>query len=282
LIISHEISRVIVAARDPNPNHSGAAFPILRKAGVKVSTGLLGEEAENLNESFNYWIQTRRPFILLKAAMTLDGKIATSSGDSKWITGDKARQYGMHLRLGADAILVGINTVLRDNPSLTLRGSRGLKFPPWKKLKRFVLDPTGKISPEAAVLQNQETAPTTVVLSGQAPAEKIKALKKTVEVIIAPLKHGKLDLNWFSKNLGQQGITNLLVEGGGETHAEFLGQGLGNKIAFFYAPMIIAGRNAPKGVGGKGLPRALSLKNVVWRKLGPDLLLTAAINRNSP
>src|SRR5262249_27230713 len=135
-IIEHRIARVIVGAKDPNPKHSGRAFPLLKKQGVQVEEGILPDECARLNEAFNHWIVHRRPFVILKSAMSIDGKIATNSGESKWITGEKARAFGMRLRLGADTILCGINTVLRDDPSLTVRG----RVPAHKALHRIVLD----------------------------------------------------------------------------------------------------------------------------------------------
>src|SRR6266496_2961597 len=130
------IKRVVIAATDPNPAHAGRAFQILRRAGICVTTGLLAEEATRLNEAFNHWIIERTPFVTVKAAMSLDGKIATRRGESKWITGVQARNYGMEMRRGADAILVGVNTITADNPSLTWRG----RETEGKKLRRIILD----------------------------------------------------------------------------------------------------------------------------------------------
>jgi diaminohydroxyphosphoribosylaminopyrimidine deaminase/5-amino-6-(5-phosphoribosylamino)uracil reductase len=281
-IIHHGISRVVVAATDPNPNHAGNGFRILKQHRVEVAHGLLAAEAERLNESFNHWIVTKRPFIVLKAAMSLDGKIATVSGESKWITSAQSREHAMRLRLGADAILVGINTILRDNPSLTLRPFKAGKIPPWKKLTRIVLDREAKIPRNAAVLKNQESAPTILVTSKLAPTSRLKRLRAKVRVVVAPLKRGKFDLPWLMELLGRENMTNLLVEGGGETHANFLEQELGNRIAFFYAPKIIGGRNAPKAIGGDGLLHAVPLVRPEWSQIGPDLFLTACIERTAP
>jgi len=140
-ILAAGIKRVVVGATDPNPHHSGKAFALLRHAGVEVTQGVLAEDCARLNEAFNHWIVHRTPLVTVKAAMTLDGKIAAASGESKWITGKRARAYGMKLRQGADAILVGINTILADNPALTPRTApsqtRALKP---KRLRRIVLD----------------------------------------------------------------------------------------------------------------------------------------------
>src|SRR5258708_2693494 len=137
-LINHGIRRVVVGAIDPNPRHAGRGLGILRRAGLTVEQGVLGAECEHLNEPFNHWIQHRLPFVTIKAAMTLDGKIATPSGESQWITGEPARAHAMKLRAGADAILVGINTILADDPALTVRGPRSkARRPEGKQLLRI-------------------------------------------------------------------------------------------------------------------------------------------------
>ncbi len=289
-IIAAGINRVVVAAMDPNPVHAGRGLEILKRAGIKVETGLLAEEATRLNEAFNHWIVTRTPFVTVKAAMTLDGKIATTSGESKWITGEKARAYGMKLRQGADAILVGVNTIIADDPSLTLRSQEpGVRSQNKnKRLRRIVLDPNARTPLSAKILNDEFADLTTIVVTKNAPKNRVAALEKKVSVMIAPLdnskfktQNSKLNLNWLLKKLGRENVTSLLVEGGGETNATFLLQGLAQRIAFFYAPKIFGGRNAPKGVAGDGvenLADAIRLRDVEYRKLGDDLLLTARVD----
>ena len=283
-IIQSGIREVIVAATDPNPKHASKGFAILRKVGIKVRTGLLEEEANRLNEAFNFWVTKKRPWVVCKCALSLDGKIATNTGESKWITGSRARQFGMRLRLGADAIVVGINTVLRDDPALTSRAAPGLRVPSWKKLHRVVLDPEGRIPDNARVLTDENARLTTVVLGNGAPAERVESVKKLARVWVAPMKGSEreIDLRWVLKKLAAEDVTSVLVEGGGETHARFLRQGLVNRIHFFYAPLIITGRAAPKGVaGGRTLRRGQGLKltAVEWRKVGPDLLCSALVDQ---
>ena len=282
-ILKSGIKEVIAAATDPNPKHAGEGFAILRKAGIKVRTGLLEAEANRLNEAFNFWVTEKRPWVVCKCAMSLDGKIATNTGESKWITSAEARQFGMGLRLGADAIVVGINTVIRDDPALTVRPAPGIKIPPWKKLRRVVLDPDARISREARMLRDENAALTTVVVGRRAPREKVKALERLARVWIAPFDGGKreIDLRWVLKKLGREEVTSVLVEGGGETHARFLRQGLVYRVQFFYAPIIITGRSAPKGVAGdRTLQRGKGVKltAVEWSKVGPDLLCSALVN----
>lgn len=271
-IIAAGIKRVVVAATDPNPAHDGKSLEQLRRTGISVSAGFLAKQEHELNEAFRHWIVRGTPWVTVKAAMSLDGKIATRTGESKWITGPKARDYGMTLRAGADAILVGVNTIIADDPRLTVRKPRFEN----KALRRFVLDPAARIPLNANIIDKE----TTIVITKQAPEHKRKALQARVQLIEAPLKNKKIDLPWLLRELGKSQITSLLVEGGGETNALFLLNHLANRIAFFYAPMVIAGRAARKAVAGEGLPdlaNRLPLQDSQWRRLGPDLLLTARV-----
>jgi diaminohydroxyphosphoribosylaminopyrimidine deaminase/5-amino-6-(5-phosphoribosylamino)uracil reductase len=275
-IIAAGLKRVVVAATDPNPAHCGKGLEILQKAGISVSHGLLAEKALRLNETFNHWIVHRTPFVTVKAAMSLDGKIATPSGESKWITGPEARAYGMTLRAGADAILVGVNTIVADDPSLTLR-QRGFED---KCLRRIVLDPTGRTPLPSKILTDPFAQCTTVVVTRAAPERRLAALRRRAQVLQAPMSHGEIDLRWLLKKLGREQVASLLVEGGGETNASFLLQHLAGRVAFFYAPIVVGGRGAPKGVAGRGLrdlTDAILLREVEWRRLGQDLLLTARV-----
>lgn len=279
-IVAAGIRRVVVAATDPNPAHSGTGFRLLSRAGLNVTQGLLAKEAEELNEAFNYWITRRQPFVTVKAAMTLDGKIATSAGESKWITGEKARAYGMTLRQKADAILVGINTVLADDPSLTIRDVRNPKFVGQVPRRRIILDSLARTPLNAKIVSDQFHEFSTIVVTEAAPKWRRAALDERTNVLVAPTRGGKLDLRWLLKRLGKEGVTNLLVEGGGEVNASFLLGGLAHRIAFFYAPKILGGRSARKGVSGDGvagLSDAVKLREVVWKRLGQDLMLTARV-----
>jgi diaminohydroxyphosphoribosylaminopyrimidine deaminase/5-amino-6-(5-phosphoribosylamino)uracil reductase len=274
-IISAGIKRVIVGATDPNPRHGGKGFKILENAGVAVTRGILAEECERLNEAFNHWIVRRTPFVTVKAAMTLDGKIAAAGGESKWITAEKARAYGMKLRQGADAILVGINTILADNPSLTARGTKE------KQLRRIILDARARTPSGSKVVSDTHASLTTIVVSESAPAKQALALSRRVDVIVAPSAgRGFLNLSWLLNRLGVQNVTSLLVEGGGEVNASFLLQGLAQRVAFFYAPKILGGKESIRAVAGKGVrgvSDAVRLTNPEYKSLGEDLLLTARV-----
>jgi diaminohydroxyphosphoribosylaminopyrimidine deaminase/5-amino-6-(5-phosphoribosylamino)uracil reductase len=251
----------------------------------------LADECAQLNEAFNHWIVRRTPFVTVKAAMTLDGKIATAGGESKWITGEKARAHGMKLRRAGDAILVGVNTILADDPSLTVRAvqSPKSKVQSRKPLRRIILDSRARTPLDAKVVSDEFAALTTIVVSKHAPKKRVAALARRVIVLTAPLAkipspatgHPSLDLRWLLKKLGAENVTSLLVEGGGEVNASFLLGGFAQRVAFFYAPKILGGRDARKAVAGEGaksLADAIPLREVAWRKLGEDLLLTARVD----
>ncbi len=278
-IVDAGIQAVVAATADPNPNHSGRGFQILRAGGVRVETGVLSEASNQMNESFNHWIVRRTPFVVLKLAMTLDGRLATASGQSKWITGETARREGMRLRKSADAILVGVNTLIADDPSLTIRTSSG-RIVAGSSLRRFVLDTRGRTPLDAAVLNDDLARQTTVVLGLGTSREIVRRLSEKVTVWEAPVMGGKIDLKSLVARMGGDGITRLIVEGGGEVAASFLGQGLVQRVAFFYAPKILGAAKALPGVGGAGASGAselLKLSQVRWRRAGEDLFLTARV-----
>jgi diaminohydroxyphosphoribosylaminopyrimidine deaminase/5-amino-6-(5-phosphoribosylamino)uracil reductase len=307
-IIAAGIKRVFIGTTDPNPKHAGRAFKILRRAGIEVglagssgilpaafspanratrrqdagAPGALARECARLNEAFNHWIVHRTPFVTVKAAMTLDGKIATAGGESKWITSGPARAGGMKLRQGADAILAGVNTIMADNPSLTARSrkSEAGSQNKYSRLRRIILDSLARTPVTAKIVSDKHSALTTIVISKRAPKRRVAALAKRVNVIIAPATNSKLDLSWLLKRLGAENITRLLVEGGGEVNASFLLGGLAQRVAFFYAPKILGGRDARKAVAGEGaksLAEALQLRDIEWKRIGPDLSLTARV-----
>jgi diaminohydroxyphosphoribosylaminopyrimidine deaminase/5-amino-6-(5-phosphoribosylamino)uracil reductase len=243
----------------------------------------LADNCAQLNEAFNHWIVHRTPFVTVKAALTLDGKIATAGGESKWITGEKARAFGMKLRQAHDAILVGVNTILADDPRLTAR---------WKKpqragsetgapqLRRIILDSRARTPLTAKVVSDEFAKLTTIVVSPNAPKSRVKKLSARVNVLVAPVKKMAIDLRWLLKKLGSENVTRLLVEGGGEVNASFLLGGHAQRVAFFYAPKILGGRAARKAVAGDGAKNwseVMQLRESKWQKLGEDLLLTARV-----
>lgn len=279
-ILRAGIRRVVVGTTDPNPKHAGRGFDRLREGGIEVITGVLGGAAAELNAGFNHWIQHRTPLVTLKAAMTLDGRIATTAGESKWLTGERARAHGQKLRRQHDAILVGINTVLTDNPALTIRRGSKTDCP-----LRLVLDTRARTPLTSQVVSDPFAHRTVIVAGRSAPARRLAALRQRVQVLIAPQSNGRVDLSWLMAELGRRDITSVLVEGGGEVHASFLEARQAHRIAFFYAPLVVGGREAPRAVAGSGFAsraRMPRLEDVAWRRLGVDLLLEARLNYPGP
>lgn len=268
-IIRAGIKRVVIATRDPNPQVSGRGVARLKAAGIEVVEGVLAEEAKKLNEIFFHWITTRTPFVALKLAMTLDGKIGSFQGKSKWITGEEARRLVQKLRRRHAAILVGTNTVLADDPELTVRDGSG------PQPLRVVLDTHGRIPPSARVFSGKAK---TLVATVDMPKEAEEALhKKGVEVLRLPERNGFVDLPSLLWALSERGVDSVLVEGGGEVAWSFLSQGLVQKIYFFYAPLILGGRNAVPAVGGEGFPepaQGLRIRDITLEWVGSDFLLT--------
>jgi diaminohydroxyphosphoribosylaminopyrimidine deaminase/5-amino-6-(5-phosphoribosylamino)uracil reductase len=277
-ILRAGIRRVVVAATDPNPAHAGRGLELLRQAGVRVDAGVLAKPAEKLNWAFNYWVVRRMPAVTVKAAMTLDGKLADAQGRSQWITGEKARAYAMRLRVAHDAVLVGVNTVLADDPALTLRAPQlRQRLHPWR---RIILDPRARTPLTARVLQPAEHTETVVVVGPQAPKQRRQALAERAVVWEAPCEKTGFDLRRLLAWLGEREVTALLVEGGGETQAAFLFQGWAQRVAFFYAPKVLGGgasRRAVAGQGAGGWEDVLRLAHPRWRRLGEDWLLEAEV-----
>jgi diaminohydroxyphosphoribosylaminopyrimidine deaminase / 5-amino-6-(5-phosphoribosylamino)uracil reductase len=283
-IITARIKKVVIAATDPNPAHHGKGVRILKRAGIEVESGICADAATELNAAFNHWIVHRTPLVTVKAAMTLDGKIATRMADSKWITNEKSRVYAMRLRQSADAILVGINTVLRDDPSLSVRAVSGLRTLK-KNLRRIILDSEARTPLSSKVVRDEFAALTTIVVTERAPKDRVKALGNHINIWVAPdVRRGMvraIDLRWLLQKLGSENVTSLLVEGGGEVNAAFLLTGVAHRIAFFYAPKVIGGCAATRTVEGKGFnvwDHVLRLEDRRWQRFGDDLLLQASIS----
>jgi len=265
------IRRVIVGMTDPNPQVSGRGIRRLRRQGVEVVSGVLKKDCQRLNENFVKYMRTGRPFVILKTAMSLDGKIATRSGHSKWITGPRARQWVHELRNEVDAILVGTGTVLKDNPSLTTRLQSG----PGKHPVRVILDSGLRIPLTRKVYGKSGRA--IVAVGPMASAKKIQKLHaQGVETLALREKTGGLDLKQLLGKLGQLELTSVLLEGGSELAASAIQLGLVDRVAVFIAPIFIGGKEAPGPLGGAGIAKiqnALAIKNMTVREIGKDLLV---------
>ncbi len=278
-ILESGISRVIVAMNDPNPDVKGGGNEYLRAKGISVTTGVCEKEALVLNEAFVKYVRTREPFVIVKCAATLDGRIATRTGDSKWVSGEESRAFVHELRHRADGILVGIGTVANDDPSLTTRmeGRKG------KDPARIILDSRLSISETAKVLHLQSEADTIIVTGEDIPDDKKKRLKgKGIRVISAPLKEGRISLKMLMGRLGYIGITSLLIEGGSRVIASALNARIVDKIMFFYAPKILGGDDGfpiCRGPGPELMRQSIPIRNMDIRRFGEDVMIEGYIDR---
>lgn len=275
-ILKAGIHRLVVAMEDPNPDVKGGGMTYLAGKGLTVASGVLRAEAERQNEAFVKFVKKRQPFVTLKCAATLDGQIATRTGDAKWVTGEAARQYVHCLRHWSDAILVGIGTVRKDNPRLTTR----LQDKAGKNPIRIILDTHLTISEEADVVQSISEAETWVI-SGRHSAGtlgKRNRLKKAgVRLMEAPLSHGRVDLLQLMKLLGREHITSLLIEGGGDIIASAVSAGVVDKVMFFYAPKLLGGNDGVPICRGKGpalMQGAWPVSGIKVRRFDDDIMIS--------
>jgi diaminohydroxyphosphoribosylaminopyrimidine deaminase/5-amino-6-(5-phosphoribosylamino)uracil reductase len=273
-ILAAGVRRVIIATLDPNPQVTGGGADFLASQGVDITLGVLAAEARRLNEAWMHYVNTGRPWVVAKAACSLDGKIATVGRESQWLTGEAARGLGHRLRHRVDAIVVGIGTVLADNPQLTTRrpGGRG------KDPIRIVLDSRLRLPMTARLLNLDSQAPTWVATTSLAPPDTIRDLTaRGAQVLMLPGDAGRVSLPALLAELGARQVQSLLVEGGAETLGTFFDQRLVNQFYFFYAPKILGGQLAPGMVGGQGiihLGEAHIAKNLSVRRVGGDLLVS--------
>jgi len=277
-VLEAGIRRVVVAVLDPNPRVSGAGVAALRQAGLEVSAGCLEEEARRLNRPFFTWVTERRPFVTLKVAMSLDGKIAGWDRSSRWITGEAARREGHRLRSEADAIAVGISPILADDPELTVRLE-----PAWpREPYRVVVDSHGRTPVTARVIAAGRPERTLIAVTESAPGDRLRALEAAgSQVLRLPSRDGRVDLNALMADLAQREVTALLLEGGGELNAGFLEAGLVDRVLVFVAPMLLGGRQSPTPLEGpgRGLKEAFRLTGMTVRAMGEDLLIEGDIAR---
>ncbi|OGX43790.1 MAG: riboflavin biosynthesis protein RibD [Omnitrophica WOR_2 bacterium RIFCSPLOWO2_12_FULL_51_8] len=269
-IIKSGVSEVIVGMVDPNPLNNGRGIAVLRQHKIKVEAGFLEDRLRKLNEPFIKYITRRLPFVTVKAAQSLDGKIATRQGDSKWITSDRSRAFAHRLRRDYDAVMVGVNTVLRDNPKLDAWFGR-------RHPRKIVVDSQLSTPEDAYCLTSAQKAiiVTLPARPGQ-ETENRRVLSQKAVILEAKEKSGQVNLKSMMKKLAQLGITNILVEGGGTLIGALFDEGLVDKVLFFISPRIIGGKDAISSVMGKGIARvekAIKLKDIKLKRLGEDLLV---------
>lgn len=277
-LVEAKVKNVYGGLLDVNPKVAGKGFKILEDTGIHVEYGFLQDELRKQNEVFFKWIEHKKPFVVLKAAMTLDGKIATTTGQSKWITNETSRAYGYKLRDIYDGIMVGINTVIEDNPMLTARVDGG------KNPIRIVVDSSLKIDINANVVQDK-SAKTIIATTDKADKDKILKLQaQDVDVIVVDKdKNDKVDIEKLLDILGQQNICSILVEGGATLSGSFVAKKLVDKVYFFIAPKIVGGKEAKTPVAGTGilnLQEALALKDIQIEKLEEDILIIGRVDKD--
>ena len=274
-VVEAGIRRAVIAMKDPNPKVSGRGMEILRNAGIEVVCGVLKKEAERLNEVFLKWVITGKPFLVMKTAMSLDGKIATVTGESQWITNELSRRRVHEWRDIYDGILVGIQTVLKDDPSLTTRLPHGKG----KNPIRIVVDSKARISLSSRLLTDG-AAPTMVAVTERALPERIEAIRKAGAVVLVAGGGEHVDLQDLMRQLGERGICSVFVEGGGTINFSLLQEGLVDKIHAFIAPKLLGGRTALTSVEGDGfsaLSKAAELRDISVEMLGADILVSGYV-----
>ena len=273
-IISSGIKNVVISMKDPNPKVAGKGIKELRKAGINVKSGVLRSKAEKLNEIFSKYISTQTPFVMLKIAQSLDGKIATSKGESKWITGASARKCVHQLRNDYDALLIGSGTLLKDNPSLDSR-TRGGQDP-----YRIIVDSKLKTPLNSKVLKFRDNK-TIIAATKRADHKKISKLESLgARVLIIKEKGGHVDLKHLMKELGRLEITSVMIEGGSSIASSALTCGIIDKVMFFIAPKIIGGVDSISSIGGRSpalLKNALQLRDLQATAYGDDILMEGYI-----
>ena len=280
LITSYKnFEHIVIGCKDPNPQVNGKSIRQLKKSGFKVITGVLSNEIKKQNESYFYYMVYKRPFVTLKAAITLDGKIATSDGESKWITSPVSRKFAHQLRIEHDAIMVGIGTVLADDPLLIPRNvKKGTSFRP---STRIIIDPRLRISLTSKIVKTAKVCPTIIVCNSSSSNTKRQKLEKlSIKTITLPVqKDGRFLVSDILDDLGARNITSVMIEGGSKLNSYAWQEKVVNKIVFFAAPKIIGGDKLPV-VGGPGadyLSEAVNLKISKVEYLGPDILIEAYV-----
>lgn len=276
-IIEAGIQKVVVATTDPNPLVSGKGIQALRDHDIQVEVGLMAEESEDLNRRFNYFMTNNRPYITLKYAMTLDGRTAAYTGDSKWITGKQARQHVHYQRHSHQAIMVGVGTAIADNPELTVR------IDDFKGLNptRIVCDSTLRLPLTSKLLTTAKDVPTIIATTNQIPEAHLPYQEAGCQVLVVKAKEDKVDLDDLMTQLGRQGIQSIYVEGGSRLNASLLATGLIQEIHTYIGPKIIGGLDKFNPIDGFGFPRmeqAITSHIQAITPLGDDIFIESRVN----
>ncbi len=276
-IIEKKISKVFIGTLDPNPLVAGRGVKKLKDAGIYVEYGILESECYKLNEVFMKYIVKKEPFVVMKTGMSLDGKIATYSGESKWITEEKSRENVHNLRNELTGIMVGINTVLKDNPQLTCRVNGG------RNPIRIIVDSTLKIPIDCKIVNTAKEVETIIAITDKANLDKINSLEdKGVKIIVVPSKNGKVNLKELMTILGKLKIDSILLEGGGTLNFSALEEGIVDKVKIYIAPKIIGGKDSKTPIEGKGIDNlkdAFKITNLSVSTIGEDILVEGYVEK---
>jgi len=277
LIIEKKFKKVVIGMLDPNELVSGKSIEKLKQHGIEVVVGVKEDDCKKMNEIFIKYITSKIPFVILKSGMSLDGKIATYTGESKWITSKESREDSQNLRNRLSSIMVGVNTVIADDPELTCRVNNE------KKLIRIVVDTNLRIPLDSKLVENNDRL-TIVATTLKSDVNKKQTLRELgVKVIEVPEKNGKVNLKELVKCLGQEGIDSILIEGGGTLNFSALQENIVDKVIFYIAPKILGGENSKSciaGIGFSALDNAVNLKDISYRKIGEDLVVEGYINHS--
>ncbi|MDD4603069.1 MAG: bifunctional diaminohydroxyphosphoribosylaminopyrimidine deaminase/5-amino-6-(5-phosphoribosylamino)uracil reductase RibD [Bacteroidales bacterium] len=280
LIVDKGIRHVVIGMTDPNPIVNGKGIKSLQAHGIAVEVGCLEKEIRTQNEIFVKYITTKLPFVVLKSAMTLDGKIATVTNASRWITGEPSRKLVHQMRQQLSAVMVGVNTVKFDDPILNIRlnkiTAQGRKNP-----LKIIVDTHGRIPLEAKVLSNDPQL-TVLATTALANTEKLKSIERLgAQVLLCPVKHNRVDLGFLMQSLGAMDIDSVMIEGGSTLAFSAFQEGIVDKVVSFIAPKILGGADAPTAVGGAGFEKmdeAIPLKNIRIKKIGQDVMIIGLID----
>ncbi|EMU54099.1 bifunctional diaminohydroxyphosphoribosylaminopyrimidine deaminase/5-amino-6-(5-phosphoribosylamino)uracil reductase RibD [Clostridium butyricum] len=275
LLIEKKVRKVVIGMLDPNPLVAGKSIKKLKENNIEVKVGVKEKECRKLNEVFIKYITTKKPFVIMKAGISIDGKIATSSGESKWITSERSRLHSHELRNRMSGIMVGINTVLSDDPSLTYRGEHKGKDP-----LRIIIDSTLKVPFESKVIKYNNNNTIVACVENTDLIKKEKLEKMGVKIIETKSKKGKVDLQEVVEKLGKEKIDSILLEGGGTLNFSALKEGIVDKVRFYIAPKIIGGENSKNSVSGQGfynLDDCVNLKDMSYEQMGNEIVVEGYI-----
>lgn len=277
-VLKAGIREAYIGASDPNPAHRGKTAAILRRAGLKVRTGVLKKECEALNPAFRKFMRTGLPYVTVKIAQSLDGRIADAAGRSRWISSPESRLEAHRLRAEADAVLAGIGTILADDPLLDVRGVR-VRRQPWV----VALDSSLRVPRRARIFRNERV----IIATARAAAAALKKLPRSAKTLVLPLEKGRISLKALLKELGRLGVAHVLVEGGGKVAGSFISEGLADRFVCFVAPALIGGtdsRNSlvwPDKLNAARKKLGIRPRLVSVTRAGPDLMLDLRFNMNS-